>query len=59
MDDRNAQGEIYLTDIVELAVREGLAWRPSPLEDAEEALGVNTARELAEAATARVRNARS
>jgi len=49
VDDQNAQGEIYLTDIVELAVRERCAVSAMVLEDASEALGVNTRAELAEA----------
>jgi bifunctional UDP-N-acetylglucosamine pyrophosphorylase / glucosamine-1-phosphate N-acetyltransferase len=49
VDDHNAQGEIYLTDIVELAVREGLRVEALCLEGPEEALGVNTRAELAEA----------
>ena len=49
--DDNAQGEIYLTSIVELAVREKLSIEAIELEDPGEALGVNTRRELAEAAT--------
>jgi bifunctional UDP-N-acetylglucosamine pyrophosphorylase/glucosamine-1-phosphate N-acetyltransferase len=50
LDDRNEQGELYLTDIVSLAVGEGLAVEALLLEDADEALGVNTRAELAEAA---------
>jgi bifunctional UDP-N-acetylglucosamine pyrophosphorylase/glucosamine-1-phosphate N-acetyltransferase len=49
VDDRNAQGEIYLTGIVELAVRQGLRVEALGLDDAEEALGVNTRAELARA----------
>jgi bifunctional UDP-N-acetylglucosamine pyrophosphorylase/glucosamine-1-phosphate N-acetyltransferase len=48
--DDNAQGEIYLTSIIELAVREKLQIEALELEDPDEALGVNTRRELAEAA---------
>jgi len=50
--DDNAQGELYLTDIVELAVREGLQVEALALADADEALGVNTRAQLAEAASA-------
>ena len=50
--DDNAQGEIYLTDIVELAVREGLRIEALALEDPDEALGVNTRAQLAQAAAA-------
>jgi bifunctional UDP-N-acetylglucosamine pyrophosphorylase/glucosamine-1-phosphate N-acetyltransferase len=49
LDDRNEQGELYLTDIVSLAVGEGLAVEALLLDDADEALGVNTRAELAEA----------
>lgn len=50
--DDNAQGELYLTDIVELAVREGRRVEALALPDPDEALGVNTRAQLAEAATA-------
>ena len=49
LDPRNAQGEYYLTDIVSMAVEENrpvAAWR---LSRADEALGVNTRGQLAEA----------
>jgi bifunctional UDP-N-acetylglucosamine pyrophosphorylase/glucosamine-1-phosphate N-acetyltransferase len=49
VDDDNAQGEVYLTDIVELAVNEGRRVEALELEEPDEALGVNTRRELAEA----------
>ena len=45
----NAQGEVYLTDVVEIAVREGLRVEALRLEEADEALGVNTRSELARA----------
>ena len=47
--DQNAQGEIYLTSIVELAVGEGLRVEALRLDDGEEALGINTRAELAQA----------
>ncbi len=50
LDDRNEQGELYLTDIVSLAVDQGMAVEALLLEDAEEALGVNSRAELAQAA---------
>ena len=50
IDDRNEQGELYLTDIVSLAVDQGMAVEALLLEDAEEALGVNSRAELAKAA---------
>ena len=51
VDDRNEQGEIYLTDIVGRAVADGRSVEALVLEDAEEALGINTRAELAQAAT--------
>lgn len=50
LDDRNEQGELYLTDIVSLAVGQGMAVEALLLDDAEEALGVNSRGELARAA---------
>ncbi len=50
LDDRNQQGELYLTDIVSLAVAQGKVVEALLLEDAEEALGVNSRAELALAA---------
>lgn len=50
VDDRNRQGEIYLTDIVSRAVAEGRRLEAMVLDDADESLGVNTRRELAQAA---------
>jgi bifunctional UDP-N-acetylglucosamine pyrophosphorylase/glucosamine-1-phosphate N-acetyltransferase len=49
VDDRNTQGELYLTDIVKIAVREGRALDALCLDDAGEALGINTRAELARA----------
>ncbi len=49
VDDRNAQGEIYLTTIVELAVGDGCRVEALALENPDEALGVNTRAELAQA----------
>lgn len=49
LDPSNAQGEYYLTDIVQMAVEQGLsvtAWR---LAQVDEGLGVNTRAQLAEA----------
>jgi bifunctional UDP-N-acetylglucosamine pyrophosphorylase/glucosamine-1-phosphate N-acetyltransferase len=53
-DDRNEQGEIYLTSAVEILLREGRRVEVLPLEDDSEGIGVNTRVELARAA-ARVR----
>ncbi len=50
VDDRNEQGEIYLTDVVGIAVREGRRVEAVCLEDADEALGINNRAELARAA---------
>jgi bifunctional UDP-N-acetylglucosamine pyrophosphorylase/glucosamine-1-phosphate N-acetyltransferase len=47
--DDNAQNEIYLTEIVELAVGDGLRVEAVSLPEAEEALGVNTRGELVHA----------
>jgi bifunctional UDP-N-acetylglucosamine pyrophosphorylase/glucosamine-1-phosphate N-acetyltransferase len=44
----NAQGELYLTDAVTNAAREGRPIRLVPLADANEALGVNNRAELAQ-----------
>jgi bifunctional UDP-N-acetylglucosamine pyrophosphorylase/glucosamine-1-phosphate N-acetyltransferase len=48
--DRNEQGEIYLTDLVGLLVRDGLRVEALRMVDPEEAIGVNTRVELASAA---------
>jgi bifunctional UDP-N-acetylglucosamine pyrophosphorylase/glucosamine-1-phosphate N-acetyltransferase len=48
--DQNNQGEIYLTTIVEIAVREGLKVEALFIPDGDEAIGVNTRAELARAA---------
>jgi bifunctional UDP-N-acetylglucosamine pyrophosphorylase/glucosamine-1-phosphate N-acetyltransferase len=45
----NAQGEYYLTDCVELAVRDGVTVKPMNIDDAEQVLGVNSKAELAAA----------
>ena len=45
----NAQGELYLTDIVQTAVEQGRRVAAVRLEDPNEGLGVNTRRQLAEA----------
>lgn len=50
VDDRNEQGEIYLTDIVGRAVADGRAVEAMVLGDADESLGINTRGELARAA---------
>lgn len=45
--NENAQGEYYLTDIVGLAVQEGLSVAALATEDPEEVLGVNDQHQLA------------
>ena len=45
----NAQGEYYLTDILQIAVEQGRRVAALPLQNPEEGLGVNTRRQLAEA----------
>lgn len=45
----NAQGEYYLTDLVAIAVRKGLACLARPTGDADEIMGVNDRAQLAEA----------
>ncbi|MBW2316401.1 MAG: bifunctional UDP-N-acetylglucosamine diphosphorylase/glucosamine-1-phosphate N-acetyltransferase GlmU [Deltaproteobacteria bacterium] len=50
VDDRNEQGEIYLTDVVAYAVGQGHRVEGLALEDADDCLGVNTRGELAAAA---------
>jgi bifunctional UDP-N-acetylglucosamine pyrophosphorylase/glucosamine-1-phosphate N-acetyltransferase len=48
LTNRNAQKEYYLTDVVTLAVGEGLAVRAVKAADRSEVAGVNSKRELAE-----------
>lgn len=50
-DDRNEQGEIYLTSAVEILLREGRRVEVLALEDDAEGIGVNTRVELARAAS--------
>ncbi len=47
--DHNEQGEIYLTDLIGLSVRDGLRVEALRMVDSEEAIGVNTRIELASA----------
>lgn len=49
MRDDNEQGELYITDVVGHAVRSGRGVEALMLDDAEECLGVNNRRELAQA----------
>ena len=48
LTNRNAQKEYYLTDVVTLAVGEGLPVRAVKVEEAWEVAGVNSKRELAQ-----------
>ncbi len=45
----NDQGELYLTDVVGYAVEKGCRVEGLEIEDADECLGINTRRELADA----------
>ena len=48
IDNRNASGEYYLTDVIALAVRDGGSVETTRAANATEALGVNSKRDLAE-----------
>jgi len=52
LDNANAQGEFYLTDVVGLAVGDGVAVETVEAQDAEEVMGVNDKIQLAEAEAA-------
>ncbi len=49
LDDGNTQGELYLTDVIAMAVGEGVPVAGVPVGDPVEALGVNDRRQLARA----------
>ena len=49
LDDSNAQGELYLTDVVGLSVTDGQRVSGMVIDDATECLGINTREELADA----------
>jgi bifunctional UDP-N-acetylglucosamine pyrophosphorylase/glucosamine-1-phosphate N-acetyltransferase len=49
LETNNAQGELYLTDVVAYAVDRGRCVEGIEIEDADECLGINTRRELADA----------
>lgn len=51
IDNANAQGEYYLTDVVQILLREGKTTGAVTLEDYREALGVNSAEQLREMET--------
>lgn len=46
LDNRNTQGEYYLTDVVKLAVADGVPVRAHRIQDAAQVLGVNTQQQL-------------
>ena len=48
LDNRNAQGEYYLTDVVKLAVADGVPVRAHRIHDALQVAGVNSPAQLAE-----------
>ena len=48
VDNRNASGEYYLTDVIALAVKEGVPVETTHPANVIETLGVNTMRELAQ-----------
>jgi len=48
LDNRNAQGEYYLTDVVKLAVADGVRVRAHRIDDAVQVAGVNSPMQLAE-----------
>ena len=50
LSPKNAQGELYLTDVVAIVRQRGLGVEAIQLDSADEALGVNTRAELARAA---------
>jgi bifunctional UDP-N-acetylglucosamine pyrophosphorylase/glucosamine-1-phosphate N-acetyltransferase len=49
LEDDNAQGELYLTDVIRDSVQAGRSVEAMHLEDADECLGINTREELAQA----------
>jgi bifunctional UDP-N-acetylglucosamine pyrophosphorylase / glucosamine-1-phosphate N-acetyltransferase len=48
IEDRNASGEFYLTDVIALAVRDGVKVMTTSAASITEALGVNSQRDLSE-----------
>ncbi len=49
LGNSNAQGEYYLTDVIEMAVKEGVSVISYPVSDPDEVMGVNSKRHLAAA----------
>ena len=48
LGNSNAQGEFYLTDIIEMAVKDGIEVKANQAETEEEVLGVNNKNQLAQ-----------
>ena len=46
LDNSNAQQEFYLTDVIEMAVKDGIAIKTSQPENVDEVLGVNNRKQL-------------
>ena len=49
LDDGNSQGELYLTDVIAMAVAEGVPVAGVPVGDPVEAMGINDRKQLAQA----------
>ncbi len=49
IDNKNAQGEYYLTDVFEIMIKAGLKVIPVAADDADETMGVNSRIQLAQA----------
>ena len=49
LDNSNSQGELYLTDVIAMAVSEGMAVTGVPVGDPVEAMGINDRKQLAQA----------
>jgi len=47
LENNNAQGEYYLTDIIEMAVNDGVAVATSQPDNSDEVLGINNRQQLA------------
>ncbi|MEO0425155.1 MAG: NTP transferase domain-containing protein, partial [Pseudomonadota bacterium] len=52
LDNANAQGEYYLTDVIEMAVADGIPVNAEMVHDEDEVLGINDRLQLAAAETA-------
>ncbi|MCL5407731.1 MAG: sugar phosphate nucleotidyltransferase [Patescibacteria group bacterium] len=49
IENKNAQGEFYLTDIIDIACQQGKKIVAIPVEEEDEALGINTPEQLKQA----------